>query len=362
MMMACPNWRRYFWPTFTALLAATLVFLLVQGYFTYQRFVSQTTLTISDIQQLYNDSADFSLATSSGQLTFLLLGTDTLEYRQADYPLTDTIILATLDVPTATINLLSLPRDIYLPDYGGKINSLYANNYQVNPITAIEQTTAQFSSFFALPIDYTFVVGLADIAAYIDLLGGVEVDIVNSFTDYQYPRSDVDVTTVTDPALLYQTISFTAGPNFLDSTQALQYIRSRHGDNGEGSDYARSARQQILLNALTQTTFDRLLSELSTLNFTFLGQLYNFYGQRYSQQLPFVELLALARLYLDFSQPLTLHSHSLAINPPDVSANLRESPASYANNYQWSLTITDLPGLIQEIHQKLSLGIPSTQD
>jgi hypothetical protein len=36
----------------------------------------------------------------------------------------------------------------------------------------------------------------------------------------------------------------------MNGTTALEYSRSRHGDNGEGSDFARSRRQQLILAAL----------------------------------------------------------------------------------------------------------------
>jgi len=50
----------------------------------------------------------------------------------------------------------------------------------------------------------------------------------------------------------YQTIFFPAGPQTMDGETALKFVRSRHGNNGEGSDFARSERQQKILLALKE--------------------------------------------------------------------------------------------------------------
>ncbi|MEK7665937.1 MAG: LCP family protein, partial [Patescibacteria group bacterium] len=61
---------------------------------------------------------------------------------------------------------------------------------------------------------------------------------------------------------LIQTIAFEEGWQKMDGTTALRFVRSRHGTNGEGSDFARAARQQIILLAVK----DRLLSASTFLN------------------------------------------------------------------------------------------------
>jgi hypothetical protein len=95
-------------------------------------------------------------------------------------------------------------------------------------------------------IDYK---GFVDL---IDAVGGVYVNVENSFTDYMYPRGNG-----------YQTVSFKAGPQLMDGDTALKYARSRHSlQNGEGSDYARARRQQKVISAFK----DALLSSETLLN------------------------------------------------------------------------------------------------
>jgi LCP family protein required for cell wall assembly len=102
---------------------------------------------------------------------------------------------------------------------------------------------AALSHLLGIPIDYF--VGL-DFTAFkqgVDAVGGIDIDVPVSFVDPQYPSCDAD----TCP---YETISFKAGEQHMDGATALEYARSRHGDNGQGTDFARSQRQQQILTAI----------------------------------------------------------------------------------------------------------------
>jgi hypothetical protein len=66
------------------------------------------------------------------------------------------------------------------------------------------------------------------------------VNVERSFTDYQYPAGPDN----------YQVVSFEEGMQHMDGDAALKYVRSRHGTNGEASDFARSRRQQNVLVAI----------------------------------------------------------------------------------------------------------------
>jgi len=48
----------------------------------------------------------------------------------------------------------------------------------------------------------------------------------------------------------YQTVRFKAGMQHMNGSTALIYARSRHGNNGQGSDLRRSRRQQQIIVAL----------------------------------------------------------------------------------------------------------------
>jgi anionic cell wall polymer biosynthesis LytR-Cps2A-Psr (LCP) family protein len=51
-------------------------------------------------------------------------------------------------------------------------------------------------------------------------------------------------------ACVYETVHFDAGMQHMDGARALIYARSRHAEGDEGSDFARSRRQQELVVSL----------------------------------------------------------------------------------------------------------------
>ncbi len=160
--------------------------------------------------------------------------------------LADTIIFVSIDNTTNDIATLSIPRDLLvdLPNYGyRKINNALAFGMsETNPhggdsmlTNAVQVVTGQTVHYFA-KIDFN------GFKAAVDAVGGVDITVDTAFKDYEYPDSNYG----------YQTISFDAGKQQMDGEQALEFVRSRHGTNGEGSDFARSKRQQKLLFALRE--------------------------------------------------------------------------------------------------------------
>jgi anionic cell wall polymer biosynthesis LytR-Cps2A-Psr (LCP) family protein len=55
----------------------------------------------------------------------------------------------------------------------------------------------------------------------------------------------------------YQTISFKAGPQTMNGTTALEFVRSRHAAGIEGTDLAREARQQLVIDAIKNKLIDK---------------------------------------------------------------------------------------------------------
>lgn len=346
------------WLLLSSLLIFFLVSLVYRFYHYYQKALVQTDLSHQEFSGLLAQARTLPVKQTNGKSNFLLLGTDAFGYRNENNPLTDTIILGSLDFSTGTVSLLSLPRDIYLPEFNSKINSLYSSAYKESSQSALAETTEKIGQIFQLPLHYSAVVNLQDVHDFISLLGGVKVEVERSFTDERYPRDDININLVHDPKLLYQTISFESGEQLLNADRAIQFIRSRHGDNQEGNDYARSARQQKVLQSLAQTVLQRVLNDLKNLDFTFFGQLYRFYQTHYGQQIPFVEVLALGRDFLWQGKNLNLQAQSLRIQPGEANVNLQEEEASWRNGQQWSLRIINRENLIQEVHEKLHLATP----
>ncbi len=177
------------------------------------------------------------------RINVLLLGMGGLGH---DGPfLTDTIIMASIKPSTGQVSMLSIPRDTAapIPGYGWyKIN--HANHFgeQEKPGKGGELASAVVKDILDEPIDYYMRVDFSAFEELIDEVGGVEIQVERSFVDQRFPDGK-DKTKV---------VSFEKGSEQMDGQRALTFARSRHGTNGEGSDFARAARQQKVLLALKE--------------------------------------------------------------------------------------------------------------
>jgi len=162
--------------------------------------------------------------------------------------LTDTIIVISIKPSTGEVGLISLPRDMIVQlnkNNWVKINSVYALNKAENETDAALVTSQIIEKTLNLPIHYYGVIDFKGFEEFIDNIGGIMVNVENGFVDNQYPTDDFKTTTV----------SFTAGTQLMDGQTALIFARSRHGTNFEGSDFARSRRQQLILQAVKEKVF-----------------------------------------------------------------------------------------------------------
>lgn len=169
--------------------------------------------------------------------------------------LTDTMLFVTIQPSTHKVGILSLPRDLWvtLPGKGkGKINAANAYAEQDEARSGGAYTAEVVSELLDQPIHYYVRVDFSAFKTLIDDVGGVTVNVERTFTDFAYPTDDE----------LYKKVHFERGWQTLSGSTALEYVRSRHGNNGEGSDFMRSRRQQKVLLALKEkiVSFDTLLN------------------------------------------------------------------------------------------------------
>lgn len=197
-----------------------------------------------------------------GQVNILLLGIGG-EGHDGPY-LTDTMIVAQIRPDIGEATLTSLPRDylVKLPDNLGyrKINAAFAEGYNLhkdyNEAGAWARQVAEDTTGLKLP--YFAVIDFSGFEKAIDLVGGVDITVDRTFTDAMFPDSGIGY---------LPPLTFKAGPAHLDGTKALQYARSRHGNNGEGSDFARSLRQQKVITAFKTKVFQlNLITDSGKIN------------------------------------------------------------------------------------------------
>ncbi len=182
------------------------------------------------------------------RINILLLGIGGEEHDGGQ--LTDTIIVASINPLNGETGLLSIPRDLVAPIPGvgwQKINSANAYGAAMNPDeirAGADLSKKTVSAITSLSMHYYIKLDFEGFVKMVDALGGIRVDIPSEFTDYQYP----------DDSFGYEPVHFDSGWQNLKGNEALKYVRSRHGTDGEGTDFARARRQQQILQALQART------------------------------------------------------------------------------------------------------------
>jgi LCP family protein required for cell wall assembly len=194
---------------------------------------------------------------STGKYTnVLIVGIDTRE--NGGGLNTDTLIVSSYNYETNNMVMISIPRDLTVEigensGWYNKINAVYAfTKEDDNEEAGILELQRTIEEITGIEIQYYAMVNFEAFTQIIDAVGGIDVNVENSFTDYQYPLG-----------IGYQTVSFKAGIQTMDGETALKYARSRHSsDNGEGSDFMRARRQQKVIMAIK----DKILSSETLTN------------------------------------------------------------------------------------------------
>ncbi len=291
-------------------------------------------LFLSNDKQLAGESED--------RVNILLLG---IGGEGHDGPeLTDTIILLSYKPSTREIAMLSIPRDmvVEIPGYGWrKVNAVNAYAEANQPGSGGEKTAALLSQILGVPINYYVRIDFAGFEKVVDEVGGVLVYVDRPFTDSSYPA----------PRDLYQIVSFKSGWQRMDGERALVYARSRHGNNGEGSDFARSARQQKIMLALKE----ELLSTGTLANPGRLSNIYQIAATHVQTNFQIWELLHAASLAEKARTDAIIHKNldpesSGALVPSNVNGAYMLVPPS--GNYNQ----------IQKIAQDIFSAAPTPLD
>ncbi len=276
------------------------IFLIAGDIFLYRSSAkpSQVLLTVTSPSPATQPTINVDSQTSklAGALNMPATSTDInvllLGYGGAGHDgayLTDSMTLLNYKPDKRTLNIISVPRDLFVSipvdwDYAkdSKINAAYA--------IGIDDTTypnkrTQFrgrlgggslakyvvSQVTGLPINYFISVDFSKFTDGIDLLGGITINNPFTFEDDFYPVKGLENETCGFTAdqinqlkaqysgfnlekqftCRYEKLQFTKGPVQLDGTTALKYVRSRHSAT-YGGDFDRSMRQHAVLEGIAQ--------------------------------------------------------------------------------------------------------------
>ncbi|MCL4459292.1 MAG: LCP family protein [Chloroflexi bacterium] len=240
---------------------------------------------------------------STQRVNILLLGIDQRDDERGQPTRTDTMIILTIDPYTKSAGMFSIPRDLWVPIPGHGENKINTANFfgdmgnYPGGGPALAEKTVEYN--FGVKIDYYARVDFHGFEKLIDALGGITLDVPKPVKDDEYPTGNYGVIRVLIPAGLQR----------MDGRTALQYARSRHGDN----DIARTRRQQeVLLAARNEAIGQNLLPKLPSM----LGIL----RDAVKTDIPPNDILALAKLGKD------INPKNIALRSIDETMFVENSP------------------------------------
>ncbi|HEY2004206.1 MAG TPA: LCP family protein [Candidatus Saccharimonadia bacterium] len=162
---------------------------------------------------------------------------------------TDSVMLVSYYWKEKKLVTLNIPRDLYVYDgyENAKLGEVYSYAKARKPHDSTYPDTfvaSLISKEYNLPVDYWTQVNMQGEVDFINALGGIDVTAPDAFTDYKYPTWDYS-------GYIRPAPHFNAGPQHMNGDTALIYSRSRHSlDNNEGTDFARSKRQALVIQAI----------------------------------------------------------------------------------------------------------------
>jgi len=190
--------------------------------------------------------------------------------------LTDSMLVMSLLPQSHHTTLISVPRDLWvqIPPGSGqyhKINAAYeyGSNNNAKPADGGNAAAAKVSLVTGLDVKYWLTINFQGFREFIDSIGGIDVYVPDSFTA-NYPAND-------DPNINpnWIKVHFSKGMQHMNGETAIRYARARYVlDNpAEGTDFARSARQQIMIKAALSkvkqmSTWPSLYNALNALQHT----------------------------------------------------------------------------------------------
>jgi LCP family protein required for cell wall assembly len=169
------------------------------------------------------------------RITFVAMG---LTQRTTEPARTDTLLVIDIDPSHHKINMLSVPRDLWvdIPGYGqGKL----AIAYEIGGPKLAAYTLERALS---IPVDYTLAMTFRGFIKLVDAMGGVDVTVPQELKDPTYPCLT---------GYAYCPIDIKPGAQHMDGATALEFVRERHAFAQQ--DLARVQDQQAFSDAVKRT-------------------------------------------------------------------------------------------------------------
>lgn len=224
-----------------ALILCILLILAVLGFKKYDNMKNPHQAFEKDLKQQENsienresDSIDGRVASEKSIINLLLLGVDSTEARETmemGYR-SDAIMVASMNLDTKKVKLISIPRDSYtdVPGINRKDKINHAMAFGGGPREkGNEYAVRAVEDLLGVDIHYYATMDLDAVKDIVDRIGGVTVDVERSMN---HDRGRLE-----------------KGIQLLNGEQALIYLSNRNAPTG---DFARIEQQQKFMMALFQ--------------------------------------------------------------------------------------------------------------
>lgn len=164
---------------------------------------------------------------------------------------TDTNLLLIVNPVAKHIDMVSLPRDGYMPNTA--LNNMndkltHTGNF------GVETSVATIENFFGIPIDFYARVSFNSLIEIVDTIGGIDVDVEIDFCEQDENRSFEQE----------DLICLNKGEQHLDGKQALAYSRHRHTEGYDNPGRER-AQQRIIKAIINKMISPSALGYLNSL-------------------------------------------------------------------------------------------------
>ncbi|MFC6463583.1 LCP family protein [Marinilactibacillus sp. GCM10026970] len=225
---------------FILLFVVPLVMLLVGGA-AYAANLFKTTESVleSSYQEIERSEPVEKVNPIEEPISILLMGIDDDDERGLGSARADSIIYATVNPETHQLDMVSIPRDTYVPIMNkgqevkmDRINTAYAIGEENAMVETVE-------TFLDLPVNYYATFNFRSFLDVIDALGGIDVDV---------PLDIVEM----DSKDNSKAVTLEKGLQTLDGEQALALARTRKIDD----DIARGQRQQLVIKSVINKATD----------------------------------------------------------------------------------------------------------
>ncbi len=154
---------------------------------------------------------------------------------------TDSVIVVGVQPSNLTINLLSIPRDIFIntPGYGlQRINTINVLGELDESGSGPQLLSDAIEMSFGIGTDRYMRLDFQAFTSLVDAVGGITIDVPYLVVDNMFPTADYGI----------MSVRFEEGRQQMNGETALIYARTRHQDD----DYRRAERQQQVVNALSR--------------------------------------------------------------------------------------------------------------